>query len=99
MGLTDQIKKTALKTAIGYLEKNPEENAPKLMAWVDKLAGTGPDSFQSQRDAVRAVINDPDNNMHKLMMDILTQTDSEARKAKPEMQDDIISMLKRLNKI
>ena len=63
MGLTDQIKKTALKTAFSYLEKNPEENAPKLMAWVDKLAGNGPDSFQSQRDAIRAVINDPNNNM------------------------------------
>ena len=44
MGLTDQIKKTALKTAFSYLEKNPEENAPKLMAWVDKLAGNGPDT-------------------------------------------------------
>ncbi|MDD7001190.1 MAG: stable inheritance protein KleA [Oscillibacter sp.] len=68
MGLTDQIKKTALKTAFSYLEKNPEENAPKLMAWVDKLAGNGPDSFQSQRDAIRAVINDPNNNMHQLVM-------------------------------
>ena len=39
MGLTDQIKKTALKTAIGYLEKNPEENAPKLMAWAGRTGG------------------------------------------------------------
>ena len=81
MGLTDQIKKTALKTAFGYLEKNPEENAPKLMAWVDKLAGNGPDSFQAQRDAVRNVINDPDNNMHRLVMDILRETDNEVLKA------------------
>ncbi|MGN0763865.1 MAG: radical SAM protein, partial [Aristaeellaceae bacterium] len=81
MGLTDQIKKTALKTAFSYLEKNPEENAPKLMAWVDKLAGTGPNSFQTQRDAVRKVIEDPDNNMHQLVMDVLTQTDSEVLKA------------------
>ena len=81
MGLTDQIKKTALKTAFGYLEKNPEENAPKLMAWVDKLAGNGPDSFQDQRDAVRHVINDPDNNMHRLVMDILRETDNEVLKA------------------
>ena len=81
MGLTDQIKKTALKTAFSYLEKNPEENAPKLMAWVDKLAGNGPDSFKAQRDAVRAVINDPSNNMHRLVMDILKQTDNEVLKA------------------
>ena len=81
MGWNEQIKKTALKTAFSYLEKNPEENAPKLMAWVDKLAGSGPYSFETQRNAIRAVINDPDNNMHKLVMDILTQTDNEVLKA------------------
>ena len=43
------IKEIALKTALGYLEKDPEKNMPKLMNWVDKLAGTGPDSFESQR--------------------------------------------------
>ena len=31
MGFTDQIKKTTLRTAFNYLEKNPEENAPKLL--------------------------------------------------------------------
>ena len=81
MGLTEQIKKTALKTAFSYLEKNPEENAPRLMPWVDKLAGAGPNSFQTQRDAVRRVIEAPDNNMRQPVMDILTQTDSEALKA------------------
>ena len=50
------IKEIALKTALGYLEKDPEKNMPKLMNWVDKLAGTGPDSFESQRAAVRAVV-------------------------------------------
>lgn len=53
MSLTEQIKKVSLRTAFGYLEKNPEENAIKLLGWVDKLAGTGPDSFESQRAAVR----------------------------------------------
>ena len=43
MGFTDQIKKTTLRTAFNYLEKNPEENAPKLLDWVDRLAGDGPD--------------------------------------------------------
>ena len=42
MGFTDQIKKTTLRTAFNYLEKNPEENAPKLLDWVDRLAGDGP---------------------------------------------------------
>ena len=30
MSLTEKIKKVSLRTAFGYLEKNPEENALKL---------------------------------------------------------------------
>ena len=56
MSLSNQLKKASLRTAFGYLEKNPEENALKLMSWVDKLAGEGPDSFSTQRAAVRNVL-------------------------------------------
>ena len=70
-----------IKTAYSYIEKDPERNLPKLMEWVDKLAGTGPDSFQEQRDAFRAVINDPDNNMHQLIMNTLQGVDNGVLKA------------------
>ena len=33
MSFTNQLKKATLRTAFGYLEKNPEENALKLMSW------------------------------------------------------------------
>ena len=81
MGIANQAKKAALRTAFGYLEKNPEENALKLMSWVDKLAGDGPDSFPVQRAAVRKVLEDPDNNMYQLTMSILKEIDSEVLKA------------------
>ena len=81
MGIANTTKKIALKTAFSYLEKNPEENAPKLMAWVDKFAGNGPDSFPKQREAVRNVIHDPNCNMHQLVMDILKETDTGVLKA------------------
>ena len=81
MGISNSVKKLTLNTAFSYLEKDPEQNAPKLMAWVDKLAGDGPDSFEPQRAAVRNVINDPDNNMHQLVMDILRDTDKDVLKA------------------
>ena len=81
MGISNSVKKLTLNTAFSYLEKDPEQNAPKLMAWVDKLAGNGPDSFEPQRDAVRNVINNPDNNMHQLVMDIMRDTDKEVLKA------------------
>ena len=81
MGISNSVKKLTLNTAFSYLEKDPEQNAPKLMAWVDKLAGDGPNSFEPQRDAVRNVINNPDNNMHQLVMDIMRDTDKEVLKA------------------
>ena len=75
------LSKLGLKTALGYIEKDPERNLPKLMEWVDKLAGTGPDSFQEQRDAFRRVITDPDNNMYQLIMSIFRDVDNEVLKA------------------
>ena len=70
-----------LKTAFHYIEKDPEKNLPKLMEWVDRLAGTGPDSFEPQRDAFRAVINDPSNNMYRLIMNIFRDVDNDVLKA------------------
>ena len=70
-----------LKTAFHYIEKDPEKNLPRLMEWVDRLAGTGPDSFQPQRDAFRAVINDPSNNMYRLIMNIFRDVDNDVLKA------------------
>jgi MoaA/NifB/PqqE/SkfB family radical SAM enzyme len=81
MGLTNELKKATLRTAFGYLEKNPEENIHKLMAWVDKLAGNGPDSFPNQRAAFHRVLDDPSCNMYQLMMSILKEIDSEVLKA------------------
>ena len=81
MSLTEQIKKVSLKTAFSYLEKNPEENAIKLMGWVDKLAGDGPDSFASQRNAVRRVLENPDSNMYRLIMNTFHETDPGVLKA------------------
>ena len=41
MDTSSRIVQYGLKTAFNYIEKNPEQNLPKLMDWVDKLAGDG----------------------------------------------------------
>ncbi|MGN0599789.1 MAG: radical SAM protein [Oscillospiraceae bacterium] len=81
MVIANQVKKTALRTAFGYLEKNPEENAIKLMNWVDKLAGDGPYSFPNQRATIRKILEDPTNNMYHLIMSILKDIDTDVLKA------------------
>ena len=79
--ISKTLSALGLKTVFGYIEKNPEKNLPQLMDWVDKLAGSGPDSFQVQRDAFRAVINDPDNNMYQLIMNTFRDVDAGVLKA------------------
>ena len=81
MALGNTMKKVALRTAFDYIGKNPEENMPKLMDWVDRFAGDGPESFPVQRAAVRKVIEDPENNMYQLVMRIMKNTDSDVLKA------------------
>ncbi len=81
MAIQEKIKRTALKTAFSYLEKNPEKNVRNLMDLVDALAGEGEKGFPSQRAAFREVIENPENNMHQLMMNVLKEVDQGVLKA------------------
>ena len=80
MDTSSKMVRYGIKKAVGYIEKNPQENMPKLMDWVDRFAGDGPDSFPVQRAAIRKVISDPENNMYQLIMKIMTETDSDVLK-------------------
>ena len=55
MKLMDKAKQAALaaavKTGLGYLEKDPEVNIAKLMELVDKFVPDG--WYESQRNAIR----------------------------------------------
>ena len=80
MDISMQMKKAALRTAMGYIEKDPEKNLLKLMDWVDALAGDGPNSFSSQRAMVRKVLEDKDSSMHRLIMNIFHDVDNDVIK-------------------
>ena len=67
MNASNKLVRFGLKKAFDYIGKDPEQNLPKLMTWVDRFAGDGPDSFPAQRKAFREIIDDHDNNMHKLL--------------------------------
>lgn len=75
MGIANSLKKTALKTAFSYIEKDPEKNLPNLMDWVDRFAPEGEKGFPVQRAAFRRVIEDPDDSMHQLMYRVFSETD------------------------
>ncbi len=57
----------AINQALKYIEGNPEENLPKLMALVDKMAPDG--YYESQRSAIRKVL-DEKGNWYQLILKI-----------------------------
>lgn len=75
------LKKAGISTVYNYLEKDPEKNLPKLMEWVDRFAGSGPESFEVQRDVFRKIVNDPTSNWYQLIVRLLKETDSGVLKA------------------
>ncbi|MPM20780.1 Coenzyme PQQ synthesis protein E [bioreactor metagenome] len=78
MTIGDHIKAFGVSKAYDYLDKDPEENMPKLMAWVDRLAGD--EVFAKQRGYFREFINNKDNNWHKLLLSLWSDVDPDVRK-------------------
>ena len=73
------IGSTGLKLVYSYLNSNPEKNIPKLMDWMDRFDMK--DTMKGQRNAVRKVIEDKDNNWYKLILSMWTDVDPGVRKA------------------
>ena len=79
--IKEHVKKAVFTTAFNFIGKNPEENALKILDWVDKLAGDGPNTYAEHRKAIRKVLEDPSNNMYQLIMRIMRETDPDVLKA------------------
>jgi len=77
--MNTMISSAGLKLAYAYLNSNPEKNIPKLMGWVDRLDRK--DTVKGQRDAIRKVIEDKDNNWYKLILSMWTDVDPGVRRA------------------
>ena len=77
---SSKVVRYGLKKAFGYIEKNPENNMMKLMDFVDQLAGDNPDTLPKQRQMVRRVLEDPENNMYQLALHVLKDTDTNVLK-------------------
>ncbi len=71
------IQNFAINQALNYVEGNPEENIPKLMAMVDKVCPE--DYYVSQRAAARKAIEDK-NNWYQFILRLYDQLDPEVRK-------------------
>lgn len=74
MGFKETATKTTINTALKYINSNPEKNLPRLMSFINTVMKNDT-SFPGPRAAFTKVINDPDNNMNRLLMDIFDDVD------------------------
>ena len=75
--IKNSFQNFAVNQALKYIEGNPEENIPKLMALVDKYSPDG--WYESQRDAIRKVIAEK-GNWYQLILNVY-KLDPGVRKA------------------
>lgn len=75
--IKETMQNFAMQQALQYIEGNPEENIPKLMALVDRL--TPEDWYKSQRSAIRGAIEQK-NNWYQLILRVY-ELDPGVRKA------------------
>ena len=68
----DKAKQSALiavvNTALGYLEKDPDKNIPRLMEFIDKAVPE--DWYVPQRTTIRNAIKDKNSNWYRLITNI-----------------------------
>lgn len=76
--LRESVQTHAAKIALGYLDKDPATNIPKLLNWVD--AFDRHDVLKSHRRAVHNALDDPDGNWYRLIMSLWTDIDPQVRK-------------------
>lgn len=76
--LSENVKAFAVKRALGYLDKNPDENIPKLLDWVESFDFKG--SLAPHCQAMRNVVNDSEGNWWRFAKSMWTDIDPHVRK-------------------
>ena len=74
MPIPKGLKKIGIDKVIGYVQKDPEKNLPKLVEWVEKFEG---DSFRKHKKIVLDAILNEDNIYHGLLLRLLKSTEPE----------------------
>ena len=78
MALKDKAVEISINTLISYLEKNPEENLPRLMDVARKFMGD--EKYKSKLDQFDLAIKDKNSNWHRLLVSLFDDIDTDVRK-------------------
>ena len=60
MDISAKLKSMGARTVYSYIDRNPDENIPKILDWLEKHDESN--SVTNQVRAIREAITDPNNN-------------------------------------
>ncbi|MGI5902533.1 MAG: radical SAM protein [Desulfitobacteriia bacterium] len=75
--MSKKMSSLILKEGLNYLEKNPQENIPKILKWVEKLARK--EDHKKAVQFFREITADRENAGTKLLQRIFTELDPQVR--------------------
>ena len=78
MNFKEKVSNFILDKAMDYISGDPETNIPKLLSLIDSL---GIKSFAAQSGAIHEVLDDPDNNWYRFIMDLWRDVDNDVLKS------------------
>ena len=74
----NEIKRLGLMSMYEFLDKDPEENLPKLVDWLDSYID--PEVLKPQRQLFRVIIEKKDSNWYRLLVSLWSDIDDDVRK-------------------
>ncbi len=77
MALKENLEIFAVKQALSFMDKDPENNLPRLLDWFDRFDRK--DTLKTQREVIRKAVADKDNNWHQLVMSLWKDIDPGVR--------------------
>lgn len=77
MEIRKSVETFAIKKALEYMDKDPIKNLPKLLDWFDKFDVRN--TLAKEREIVRRVISNKDNNWYQLVMSLWQDIDRGVR--------------------
>ncbi len=75
MGVKQYMTKTIASNVFDFISGDPEKNMAKILGLMESLGWN-----KKQADTFRSIVDDPDNNWHKLVIDVWRSTDREVLK-------------------
>jgi hypothetical protein len=78
MKIKEKVSSVVLDKAMNYISGNPETNIPKLLGLVDSL---GLESFKGQSKMLHEILDNPNNNWYKFIMNLWKDVDNDVLKS------------------